>query len=77
MSLSTKIYAILALMILIQGNSFAVVQFAIDDSATPTLHLEPIVTIVFAWTLLGYGMGQVVALSGVLVTVCITLISRQ
>jgi len=74
---STRTYAILPLTILIWGNSFAVVQFAIDDGATPTLHLEHIVTKVFAWTLLGCGMGQVVALSGVLVPVRITLISRQ
>ncbi len=74
---STRTYAILAVTILIWGNSFVVVQFAIDDGATPTLHLEPIVTMVLAWTLLGYGMGQVVALSGVPVTVPVTLISRQ
>jgi hypothetical protein len=74
---STTTYAILALTILIWGNSFAVVQFAIDDGATPTRHLEPIVTMVFAWILLGCGMGQEVALSSVPVTVRITFISRQ
>jgi len=37
MSPSSKLYVILGLTILIWGNSFVVVQIAIDDGATPTL----------------------------------------
>lgn len=37
MSPSAKLYTVLALTILIWGNSFVVVQLAIDDGATPTL----------------------------------------
>lgn len=37
MTPSARMYAILALTILIWGNSFVVVQMAIDDGATPTL----------------------------------------
>lgn len=37
MTPSTKLYIVLALTILIWGNSFVVVQVAIDDGASPTL----------------------------------------
>jgi len=47
------------------------------SSTGATLYFEPVVTIVFAWVLLGQGIGWVAALGGVLVAIGVILISRR
>jgi drug/metabolite transporter (DMT)-like permease len=47
------------------------------SSTGATLYFEPVVTIVFAWILLGQGIGWVAGLGGVLVAVGVILISRR
>lgn len=47
------------------------------SSTGATLYFEPVVTIVFAWVLLGQGIGWVAGLGGVLVAVGVILISRR
>ena len=47
------------------------------SSTGATLYAEPIVTIAFAWMLLGTGIGWIAAVGGVLVLVGIVLVSRR
>ena len=47
------------------------------SSTGVTLYFEPVVTVVFAWLLLGQGIGWIAALGGVLVMVGVILVSRN
>lgn len=47
------------------------------SSTGATLYFEPVVTIVFAWALLGQGIGWISALGGLLVMVGVILVSRH
>lgn len=46
------------------------------SSTGATLYFEPIVTVVFAWLLLGQAIGLITALGGVLVMIGVVLVSR-
>jgi len=47
------------------------------SSTGATLYFEPVVTIVFAWIILGQGIGWVAAVGGLLVMVGVVLVSRR
>ena len=47
------------------------------SSTGATLYFEPVVTVIFAWILLGQGIGIVAGLGGILVMVGVVLISRS
>jgi len=47
------------------------------SSAGATLYFEPLVTIVFAWMLLGQGIGWIAAVGGLLVMVGVIMVSRH
>lgn len=47
------------------------------SSTGATLYFEPVVTVVFAWIILGQGIGWVTALGGVLVMAGVLLVSRR
>ncbi|MBN1678491.1 MAG: DMT family transporter [Candidatus Thermoplasmatota archaeon] len=47
------------------------------SSTGATLFFEPVVTVVFAWIILGQGIGWVAAAGGVLVLVGVALVSRR
>ncbi len=47
------------------------------SSTGATLYFEPVVTIVFAWIILGQGIGWVAAAGGVLVLIGVALVSRR
>lgn len=47
------------------------------SSTGATLYFEPVVTVIFAWVLLGQGIGVVTGLGGILVMVGVVLISRS
>ncbi len=47
------------------------------SSTGATLYAEPVVTIIFAWILLGSGIGWTAAVGGVLVLVGVLLVSRR
>jgi len=46
------------------------------SSTGATLYFEPLVTVIFAWLILGEGIGWIAALGGVLVMVGVVLVSR-
>ncbi len=47
------------------------------SSTGATLYFEPVVTIIFAWVILGQGIGWITAFGGVLVMVGVVLVSRR
>ena len=47
------------------------------SSTGATLYFEPVVTVIFAWVLLGQGIGIVTGLGGILVMVGVVLIARS
>jgi len=47
------------------------------SSTGATLYFEPVVTIMFAWIILGQGIGWIAAVGGVLVMVGVILVSRR